>query len=773
MLDFTCQYTSKQGLCKFTANLKFSLNNKSMHPNQAQLSASDCIGLYKTLYSALSQNKRAIFKQSFPEIVADLKLLVEAKQYLKDIRLTHILYKSQDSYTKEIYQLIGQFYSDISYSRKSFSLQEKTVFNAITNGQVGSNVDANDFCTLYNPITRNKIKMETFKQGLLSFPYKKYIENVEATKEIISNIENSYSKAMGTISVFETLADEAGEDIVNWSQHKISRRLNFMAKGSYRYYDVHHYISELSESLIKKGIAVKTTEKKVSRGEVLAKEYGQRQMTQEELLTLYKRGKNPEVIQEMVWDNLMTVITSDLKCIKDQWRDKWSNVCEKQHGQILQRLISLYDGSIEKFTVIKEFSYRRLRNLDWQFLESNLKYLSKTFVYDFINGLQERKRNGGKVGEISDAMWDKFFEGESVLTLLNMDSMVTKKFVSRLSVEDKISILPRLMGEFIDAKDNSVHFILSSDRLWDGLKSVECDYSHLPSLYSDVPWESIKEEILNNKRVIENFRQSILENKDRDFARKALCEYPSLEGRVTLHKELFTYVESAEIFLTLDNLPSSDTVSAIFDTEDKILYYMEKVLKERKVLGNEIVHEYVRKKYGVKKFREVLLRNVSDMTLVMEHDLLSLMDKKTKFEVLKKADRIIGSDSRGSYSSRHSYGDAYLALFFKDFTREEILEVDKDLTSSWYALYLCHVMNDEEIIKCCEQQTDFIRYNIERIPLSYLLRYKDKEMFKKLVGDQRDRSNKYFAQSLETRFQETLKKKLDIPNSMRMILEAS
>jgi len=64
---------------------------------------------------------------------------------------------------------------------------------------------------------------------------------------------------------------------------------------------------------------------------------------------------------------------------------------------------------------------------------------------------------------------------------------------------------------------------------------------------------------------------------------------------------------------------------------------------------------------------------------------------------------------------------------------------------SQFGKYLGHLATNAELIERAEENNDFLRENINFLPESYLVKFKDKDLFKQVVGNRTYRENKYFA----------------------------
>ena len=127
-------------------------------------------------------------------------------------------------------------------------------------------------------------------------------------ENLLKNIVNLREK----IEQFRKIVDASGDDLINWGQHKISRWLNVNSnkdKPSYdtkrlTYYGILSWIEVIQDKLKAKGIKPTPPKKKSikpTKSENLEARYklGEESFTQEELVTLLKKGNNVSHLMEL------------------------------------------------------------------------------------------------------------------------------------------------------------------------------------------------------------------------------------------------------------------------------------------------------------------------------------------------------------------------------------------------------------------------------------------------------------------------------------------
>jgi hypothetical protein len=749
MLKLSCEYNSK------TINVKFN-DQLTASSYLHGVSAKDGMGIVRALQDAASKNSgKNIFDQKFDLVVRDVKLVEKLREILKSVRTANSSYKIASNLRDEMSGFVsGLFY--FGKDKDRFSLAEQYVLNDLT-GCLYYGPSMHDTIELYDAANRDRSNLLAKYDELLSFPYEKYTED---SIKLVDLIQEKRKECLVRIDAFESILDKAGEDLINWSQHKISRTLNTSSTGL-SYYSISSWIQEAQEKMRDSGLRPKTKTKGVSRKEVLEKKFNEdpSSVTQEELLTLFKQTNlNCKVVNLMDYSTLVELMQSDLKVVKDKLSERWRGLDEAGLS-ILNRACDIGPKTIEDFKIIQVFASSNRTDLSWEYLYSVQDFLNTDLVLDIAS------RNK-TMGEIPSEFYDKFLSEVPVKKLLSVNQTISYEFVSRLNDEDKVGVLPRLLGKYIRKADtNAVNFLLRQE-WYDDIDYVYFSKDNLFKLYKDIPWNKIKGEILENA-VFESV-DFILQNKDKESALLLLTT--EKEGRLNgdRKKELVSmFDEETQLKLVIENPKTfKDCFTQFILDESRLVAIFTAFIGKIDSHGFtlSVARRFEYNKLDSNKLKEALLNKKEFTFLQLDSSLMKLLDKKVKIHILKSGE-ILEPNNSGNYSVRSNGFDHHLMEFFKGFTREELLKSLGDLTESRYSIYLAHYMTIEERVKISERDLLFTRINLEFLPYDYLKKYENKKLFKDLVGDRRNSTNDYFAKRLEQRLQD----KLNPSNTIKMM----
>jgi hypothetical protein len=363
--------------------------------------------------------------------------------------------------------------------------------------------------------------------------------------------------------------------------------------------------------------------------------------------------------------------------------------------------------------------------------------------------------------------------------ILDTTSLFTKEYVKRLDEQDKISILTRLCGNFIETKTNSASFILSQNP-WDSIQSVEFDTGDFVELYNDVAWNEIKETVKDNKRILEQSIDLILKNKDKEVAKEALIKFPlgfSFGDDVALKLfNLFTEKERVKIILEVsENKGVSNSgyermLGNILETEESIQSLFKYILDNMsKDMFSPVLNVIKKRKYDLSSYRNIILSQDRISSYPLTENSLNILSKECKLKLINERTDI-SNNSTSTYMYRTTGTVNGIDEFYKGLTKEEITKAAEcALPQYGDRKYLAHLMTTDEMIESCEMSSEFLRYNIALLPYSYLKKYESKKAFKEIVGDQRNSTNRSFASRLTSKFEEQLKQKVSPPNTVKMM----
>jgi len=773
MLNFSCEFKSKNVHYEFDSELNLTKNGAKIDAKLEIFGVKEAVGLSKALTEAIQRNNKEIFKKAtFNEVVERVKLVEKARAILISVRLCNISYgrgNRKEKMKHEINALLNKFYEgDYDYGDK-ITLSESIILNNLTSNRFFRNESYSDFSDKYDCLTQDKTKLNTLFKELTSFPYAKYgLED----KSVKDDIKQSLDKANKIISAYEMVVGQAGDDLVSWSQQKISRMLNSGDFKGVSYWNISGWLDEKKDELKSKGVEVRVAKPKTNKIESLKNKLGS-ELTQDELLRLFKEGHRvPLMISYMNLETLKEVLSSPLKCITKQYMDKWGSLNNDVGNDLINRFCEIAPKDNASLNTITSFIKRNkgdVRKIKEEYFFGCEEFLTENLVLEYLFH---------KDIEVPANFYDRFLKDLDYQTVLNLNSSVTREFVSRLNEEEKVSILPRLFGKFIKGEGNSLNYILS-DYDWDNLNEIMYSKKCTVSLYSDVNWNLIRKEVLSNRNIQIKVVPLIVKNNDLEIA-----EVVARNDFRDISKE-----EKEAILGMFDKDTQIDIISAcsqgkhpygnyiecisnIITNENDLISLLKESLKEQdsRDLVSEITEIALKRKYKLENFREAIVKSEIGIFPITDK-ILKLLDKKTKSHLLKENVDLKTSQDN-TYYRRSNYLDYNIGEFFKGLDRKDLEAIyGSDLSESKYYLYLNHLMTNEERVQCCENDKTFLKQHLKDIPYSYLKQFENKTKFKELVGDRRNTENNNLGTRLENIFKEQLTQALDKPNSIKLMFE--
>jgi len=227
-------------------------------------------------------------------------------------------------------------------SMKKLEWDKLSVPQRLTLGQVTNrpkDISSWDLEEYYNAVTDDTCKLDAWHKEVTSFNYNKYGVNKKNTIECSLN---SYKSILEKIKNFKIILKEAGNDLINWSDQKISLRFTKLGLKCKAYY-ISTYVSEYQEHL--KKIGVKAVDPKVNTTKGKLEEIIKTdKATQDDYWRYYKQASSYEattVLDKMDLEHLYLIIDSELKCVTKKldrccWRGRNSDfqkiaklLCEK------------------------------------------------------------------------------------------------------------------------------------------------------------------------------------------------------------------------------------------------------------------------------------------------------------------------------------------------------------------------------------------------------------------------------------------------------------
>ena len=670
-------------------------------------------------------------KYDFDRLVEEIRYLEEGCSLINSIKAQNCSYHNKDReiLESEVYMMKVNFLNSINWN--NFSYAQQLVVQSITS-YISNPVQHWDMQKWYNPVTNDSSKLDTFYKEVMSFNYQKYKVN----KQITEGIESKYFSVKGVIAKFQTILSQAGNDIVNWSQHKVTRRLT---SGSY--YEISGYIKTYSDYLTTKGIKPEV-KAKTSKDKLIQKvQTGE--PTQEDYWKYYKqasKGDASTVLDKMELEYLYKIIDSNLKCVKDKIIGNGGYYNRSARPTIIKLLC---EKSKTKEDYKKIIAWATPNEVTLDFMIKHKDHATKTNIKDFCS----------RVGLSSSEKVDENFYKTCLKDIpktekFQLNQGLTYQYMVRMSNTEKVEILKRIANT-----------------------KVKVHYGTLNDLYKAVDYSLIRETILKNKKLLESLVVRLIEEKDNDALIK--CAIHCGISLQTIEKEemfkLFTYAKKKYVILEDCKTNSSNFTKAIESlSDDQCVDLLESLLKEKKAdsyISKIFKHLAINKRITALAKANILVSNMDDIEkLPLKLEIISALTIDTKVTLLERGIDLNDSYDYGSYyfssNGKMSMSNGLGKIFFQDFKRKDIDRTDRNLNS--FRKFIAHTMTKEELenytmaeISNWNENTgnrtlqdSFFRYNIELFSYSFLKQFKEKKSFKKVVGDRRNTSNRIFGTKL-------------------------
>jgi len=764
-------------MINLSCNFKEIKINKNLSLNDTAygFKAHSCAGIAKALQAKMESEAKTIKlnKMNLKDYAAHVIYIEKARDLLIRVRTLNSSRKRAENLRDELNNFVTHtFYSGIRSKNSKLCKAGEYAINNLSGGRLYYAVSSEDFLNKYDCLKQSQDDLTEFYNYIMTFPYK---DNGIKSKDITDSIRSKRDNALDVIKAYEYIAEEAKEDIVNWSQHKISRRLTTGGFTGTSYWNISGYISDLIEHYKKMGVIPCPAEKrgKSSKQKIEDKINNQEELSQKEVLSYFKTacaGDSAKMIPLMTFETILELFNATTKNVSSKLEATVDVMIRKI---LIERACELAPDTEKDFKTVLDYAKdnKKIEWLTWDFIIKNKDRIGAGDLQTFaiLN----------KPKELSTVIYDQHFKDLPVKVILNINTKVTKEFVRRLNNEDKISIFTRLAKNFIKTESNAASFMITQDP-WDALYSLTFDNKDIEELYKDVDWNAIKHTIQDNRGMLRNSINLILKNKDKELAETALKQFPhgfEFEDDIAVKLfELFTPTERIRIMLEVSK--SSKVSNAGYErilteiiSEEKHILKLFKGQLEYMGRGylREILNSAKKNKCDMQLFRDLILNTDYISSFPLTTETLKLLDKKCKLHLLSLRTQIVSSNT-SHFSHRSTGGNESLIQFLKGLTKKEITTaIGSTLPQSQHRKYLAHLMTEEERIESCEKDSEFLRFNLSSIPYSYLKKYKDKKLFKTVVGDQRDSGNKNFASRLNAEFEKMLEKKVNPANTVKFM----
>ena len=606
-------------------------------------------------------------------------------------------YKKQsvgDEFEGSVKYRVGSIISDAVASNK-LTVSQRVVLSEIANRDLVAYVSIEEFYDVVNDDPTELDKLDKEIKSLRSGGNHKV--------SLLRSIEGLREK----IKIFNLLKDNAGDDLVNWTQHKISRWLNNCSgvhSHNISYHGINNWINDVQLHLKAQGVIVKPAKvksnKPTSSEKLEAKlKQGETNFSQDELMTLFKKGHSVANLMELgtifllieqgntvkvtmkavasaktgLEARLFDKITTEKEFI-EMWRYYGREDGESCNGNYEERRYRNYFKG--QLSVIPELVFKYHKVLTEEELNAYVeRYNSKYILTDEVFERIEARVTYGMREEITTQIVKRMTTKQKELFLTKLHTV--EKPEIRLSKEDHKELINNLSYDFI------------KDTLIKSIREVSLDM----------------EELFLAKKDVQGVKAILKKGANK-------AQWGEKGNLVELFK-ILSYKDRVEAMLHSDS-DYNDHLEDVFNKEEELTFLGEVIkLTEEDVSG--ILRNFL-KRDNPKPYIELLLEKEYTSELPTSSSLIECLNKnkslKTKFLELGHYPNF--SNNRGYYSRDDSYQYGEGEEFYKCFTKKQIINMNgiiESINDHDQSMYLGEFMTWEERAEEADVDRTFkIRY---------------------------------------------------------------
>jgi len=670
---------------------------------------------------------------SFDNLVKEVSYIHAAMLLIARIKAFNCSYrnKSREDLVTRTYSLENEFYKKIAW--KNLSIPQVWVLKTISDRDTG--VSSWELQELYNPVTDDTTKLKKWYTVVKTFNYQKY--QLSTPSEILA----TYKSVLKNIENFKIILREAGNDLINWGNQKVTLRFTKLGIKC-NAYEIGEYLSIYKQHLTQIGILPVDKKKFTAKGKLDEKVKGS-QATQDEYWRYYKQTPNAtQVLNKLDLEHLFKIMDSELKCIHNKFFDRFG----LPTGELKEFISILCEKSVTKQDYKRIVSWATPERVNLTFM---IKHKEQATISDVIKFCKD---NNFAVGVLID---EDFYQ--TCLTKIpekiryTLSTGLTYQYMVRMNESDKIKML-----KWMDTTKTS----------------FQLNYLTLFKIYEDVVYGTLKNTIIKNKEFLCHLSMKLVKENDHDamvICATSVGNELSLVQKQGIFNKL-SYEEKKKVIILDCGMPDTYAGSNSFTGAIKGLNEKECLDLLENLINNNFANNYITVIFNTIQSKDMLTK-VNVLTRCIENpDTLPLntmvfarLNVTTKIELLKKGISLCDEETYHSYYNKSvSTSKSLGLLFFKDFKREDIENVCDSPVHSTFKKYLAHTMTKNELELCANNeikgwskdssrqilQKSFFRYNLDLFSYSFLKQFKEKHLFKIAVGDRRDRLNNFFGSKL-------------------------
>lgn len=743
------------------------INGKLVSFGEADLSKPTVCKLYAGLLAQVKATPKGYFKGlSFPKLVQALQDITATDRVLRTLRMLNSEGGRDTMEAKingEVIQAVGTAINFNWDTTKRFTDCERAVLSVVSRyapaerparrysdpasensyqpHYVGNTLDTGDLENLYKPVQDDDQAIYSKVSEFKSYDFTKYIKATD-TKQIITDLNGHFAVVKQSIETFRKMRAIAGNDVVNWGDHKWASQVKRAGLES-SYAAKHWLLDNVRKSLLESG--VKPTEKKLSKAQLLKAELDKpdAEVSQADLVTLFKNaspGTCKDYVAQMDAATSVSMLSLTTKNVIEKIGSQNEYRKEFDAGPALPYIVSNVAESSNpaEFKTLLKFlrDNNAIKLATWQLFTNHVGHFSLSDFRTFAKSSAWTGPEGG----ITDEFYTQVLSSIPASERYSINTFITDAFLQRVATDaDKIEVI----NNFIE-----------TDR------TVSISWAMSYAAFQNLPYGEIRDLFFyENMRGEDSVRDEyqyfipqIVQNQDTEAARAILLQ------KITCGRD-----DDSKNHYPLFSLFSFDDKVSILDETKSSVVQIKKVFGEAElnrfgqiVLTKQKLSQYVtqlplKALNETVKIADVVTRVREDrFYMPLNEKIVKALSADSARRILARAKVVGASESTWSTVSDSELIGLKTKLYAK-LDRDSINEaVQGSIADHSDRIALAQHMTQDEIVEACERDPKtFLRTHLDKVPVSYLEQFRDKDAFKRIVEDRRNRDNDAFGKALE------------------------
>jgi hypothetical protein len=723
------KFKNKDFTFKFTNKYSIIVNGEKVTENLPKISARNVNAILELIKSEIDCPVKVDNLKDFFTKVNEKFLLYHLAVDLKSLNCSRYTMSKGPSTLDKLKEELYKKVSSVVYDAQNFieddfvSNQYLDILKDVAGVMHGSELSSWEFSEYYE--THNEIQsiydnFNSYDTTLV--PVAKSIINKynKELKEQVARYQSDLNYALELIT-------KEGLDLVNWTQHKISRRLNKETK-IYSTHFVDNLLNHKIKSLKDSGLKVKSKKVNKRKEDILSKSI--EEMTQEELVYAFKNSNNEStVVESMNEETLVSLLKSKLKVVKNKLYglNKYNRA---QDTTLFITISNKLSGSKENYNLLLDIAQEYDINLEMEFLNKQAKFVNKRLM-------ETKKDRWGSNGPI---YINKFkVEQNTPIESEVLNKNLKKIFKSIKNISDI-----KLPFRNVVLKDMSREEIISQYELI--AKEENCYRNSLHSLINETNYElafnkvSLKDlekflDTSNDYDIIatnEDLINQFFELADKDMLLTYLKE--NIRNYYFDAKEFFNNTTHKKMIKNIGYERLDSLINKISDY--KINNFLNAIELDKDSCI-QFINNISNNKYVLKRLYK--LDNKAFMQVVINKDIsletlpLTKMNNQDRLELVKL-----------NYFAQSGLSEETLKNLFKGITRKEIAQTDffylENTKEVYYhnfdtiVRYAPHILSKKEVEELIKNE-DY-RFLIKNVSIV------DENTLKKYLGDKEEKEIK-------------------------------